>query len=640
MTPEKQVSPVIRISQGERDASARATHLEAATGKFLVTTNERKQMSITTNFKRVTLVAIASLGLGVFSPVPSQALVLDNLAISSTTAGTATRGLSDSTTAAVVNLSFTATAADTVVVSFASLTKPALATTTPILDIFGSTVDSSVAPAAAANGVDTATSTGAAVARVFNSAISTTALTASDTAGIIAVANTYNAFAFKVSMDSVTGTRVAGTYTYTAIATAYGSGVVTATKTAVVTFTIAALATEATTVSPATSTAIISAAGGATEDAAVTGVATASTSATAVIEVKLRNPTSGSTSAGKESVTVTTTVGTVGLIGGTFGRSVILAYPGGTVSATESITVQVRPDGSVGTASITVSTPSVTFAPKTVVFYASAPTTIVATVLNNTPGAGTTAGVIGVVAKDASGNLFGGTLYTYSDTVGKISDSGTSCSYVAANSRHECSVTGVAAGLANVTIRNSAASAISSTTVSSNAVALTVSLGSASSVKLAWNKATYAPGEKATLVVTVLDSAGKSVPAATFANLFAAGGISLSTAGGNGSETLTAVSITTGSLASAALSTSADVVKAYTVYMPSSGGTVTATATGGSSLPVAGQVAITPATATVTDSAAAALAAVSALATTVASLKTLITTLTNLVLKIQKKVKA
>jgi hypothetical protein len=46
------------------------------------------------------------------------------------------------------------------------------------------------------------------------------------------------------------------------------------------------------------------------------------------------------------------------------------------------------------------------------------------------------------------------------------------------------------------------------------------------------------------------------------------------------------------------------------------------------------------ASATVTDSGSAALAAVTALATTVASLKTLITTLTNLVLKIQKKVKA
>jgi len=42
MTPEKLVSPAIRILQGERDVSARATHLKAATRKFLVTTIERK----------------------------------------------------------------------------------------------------------------------------------------------------------------------------------------------------------------------------------------------------------------------------------------------------------------------------------------------------------------------------------------------------------------------------------------------------------------------------------------------------------------------------------------------------------------------------------------------------------------------
>jgi hypothetical protein len=76
MTPKKQVSPAIRILRGERDASARATHLEAATRKFLVTTNERKQMSTKTNFKRIALVAVAALGLGVLSSVPSQAALL------------------------------------------------------------------------------------------------------------------------------------------------------------------------------------------------------------------------------------------------------------------------------------------------------------------------------------------------------------------------------------------------------------------------------------------------------------------------------------------------------------------------------------------------------------------------------------
>jgi hypothetical protein len=73
--------------------------------------------------------------------------------------------------------------------------------------------------------------------------------------------------------------------------------------------------------------------------------------------------------------------------------------------------------------------------------------------------------------------------------------------------------------------------------------------------------------------------------------------------------------------------------------MPTNGGKFEASATGNTSLPLAGQVKVT-ATATITDNAAAALAAVTALATTVASLRTLITTLTNLVLKIQKKVKA
>ena len=91
-------------------------------------------------------------------------------------------------------------------------------------------------------------------------------------------------------------------------------------------------------------------------------------------------------------------------------------------------------------------------------------------------------------------------------------------------------------------------------------------------------------------------------------------------------------------------STSADYsnvtnTKTYTLYAPVNGGTVTFSWTGGTALATANQVAGSK-TVTVADSGAAALAAVTALATTVASLKTLITTLTNLVLKIQKKVKA
>ena len=108
MTPKKQVSPAIRILRGERDVSARATHLEAATRKFLVTTNERKQMSTKTNFKRIALVAVASLGLGVLSSVPSQAQILNTVTVT-TVAGSATTATSDSSTAATAGVTFMST---------------------------------------------------------------------------------------------------------------------------------------------------------------------------------------------------------------------------------------------------------------------------------------------------------------------------------------------------------------------------------------------------------------------------------------------------------------------------------------------------------------------------------------------------
>jgi hypothetical protein len=152
------------------------------------------------------------------------------------------------------------------------------------------------------------------------------------------------------------------------------------------------------------------------------------------------------------------------------------------------------------------------------------------------------------------------------------------------------------------------------------------------------------------IIIKPLDSAKAAVGGATYANMFATGGITANVAFGNGSastDSLTAVSITTaGTVASIDGYSSTEAIKLYKVYMPASGGTVTITAKGGASVASAGQVTVT-ASATVTDNGAAALAAVNALATTVASLtttvaslKTLITTLTNLVLKIQKKVKA
>jgi hypothetical protein len=177
-------------------------------------------------------------------------------------------------------------------------------------------------------------------------------------------------------------------------------------------------------------------------------------------------------------------------------------------------------------------------------------------------------------------------------------------------------------------------------TKSSTASAVTVNLNPAAKIALSFDKATYAPGEVAYLSVTAVDAAGKAVGPNAGTSYLSSAGITSSAAFGNGSAGTDSLTVTAAPFNTATTGRATDVAM-YTVklYMPASGGTITATAKGGSALPSAGQVTVT-ATATVTDTASAALAAVTALATTVASLKTLITTLTNLVLKIQKKVKA
>ena len=645
MTPNKQVSPVIRISQGERDASARATHLEAATRKFLVTTNERKQMSTKTNFKRIALVAIAALGLGVLSSVPAKAVVsIGSLSLTAGTAGTATLIKADSTTATTVTVAWTSiTAADSVALSAVIKAKPSTATAPNVVLSLKDTTGA--VAATTAGGCVNTTCDGGVTPGVAETDGGYT-YHYKDSAIVGAAGVGYNSATLRVQLDSLTSTaRTAGTYVYTITALPYtyvaavgvaptfaGNNTADYSRAVSVdvTITIAALASASTVASPANSSAFIGTSSSAkTADSAVSVPAAVSATDTprAYITVLLKN---ASGVAAGESLTATTTIGNIGTSTNR-GKSVVIATDG-------DDEIRIYSDGTAGTATITLKTASVTFGTKTVVFYAAAPTTIVASALNSSPGVATTDAALGVVAKDSNGNLYGGTLYVSSDALTVISDTAAACTYNATNSRHECSLTGVAAGDANITVR-SATTTSATGYMSSNAVKFTVTAGAPASVSLAWDKATYAPGEKAKLLISVLDSAGKSVAANTFANLFATGGISLSVGAGNGSETTTAIRATTVSLASLDLGTLTTPVAVYTIYMPSTGGTVKATATGGTSLALAGQVEVS-ASATVTDNAAAALAAVTALATTVASLKTLITTLTNLVLKIQKKVKA
>ena len=632
MTSKKQVSPAIRILRGERDVSARATHLEAATRKFLVTTNERKYMSTNTYFKRIALVAVTALGLGVLSTVPANAAVIASSITSSSVAGTSTtvQGAAgqDSATAATLSVSFQATAADTMSITIVRKSAPLTSAGYPTLLL-------QLADTLTSTGATTVGATGA-----YTRQVSTTE--SSTSVGLTAAAGSVAAAKFRAYIDTATlnASRVAGTYVWTAVMTPF-NGVTELTsgiQTRDITITVAASEDDSLTIDPTKSTAFLNTTA-TTSDAAISALATASSTAAGVLAVRTYN---ASSIARPESVTVTITGAGLLNFGGVSGTSLVIN------SAGDDANINVRPDGRAGVATIAISTPTKTFASKSITFYAAAAKTITATVGTPLLAVGANAGAVRGVAVDANGVAWTGTAYIVASSAADALVAGSattpvSCgAYDTVNLRHNCPVTALTTGTAKFKIIDAATVALA--TATSNEVSVTVSAATPASVKIEFDKASYAPNERARIYVTPLDASGKAMQSAAYTNMFTSTGISVNGAVSYTGTTTTVDSLTAaGAFTSAAQTSSTSGARAgsqvFTVYMPSSGGTVTLTATGGIALPVAGQVAVT-ASATVTDSGAAALAAVNALATTVASLKTLITTLTNLVLKIQKKVKA
>ena len=605
-------------------------------------------MSTKTNFKRIALVAVTALGLGVLSSVPSQAV--GNLAVAIAN-GSFSTGQADSLTAATISVTATIeNSNDTITVAV----------------VPNGTLGDSVSVARAANVaaaeiiyLDTTTSSRTLVGLLSAAnAASVTAPTNVTTskldsqtvqgAGVYAItaATPGNVGAkFGIQVDSSSLTAVAGTYSFTVLVKQYSNGVaVPVTSSYTANLVVSALATASTVASSGTSTAVITqgatyqATG--TVDSTVAVASTASATVRAIVRVSLKNTAGGNA---QESITVTTDKGTVqsGSVGG---KSLTLQYSSADVTAGYK-DIQVLSDGTSGTATINISTPSVTFAAKTVTFYGTAYKSIVASSYRSVISTGaepspTTTGAIKANAYDANSFSYGSAtaVYAYSSDTTVVADYGTACTWVAADAVSYCSLTGVKAGTANITLRD--ASTVAASTVSSNAVAVRVSQGVATSFTLTTDKASYAPGEKGYLIVTVKDAAGLVMPTQTFTNLFDKNGL-LSTAGfGNGTATEFTTATVSVAVARSSTPSSTDPIKAYVFYAPTSAGSFTISAKGGVSVGAASQANATTVTATVADSASAALAAVSALAVTVASLKTLITTLTNLVLKIQKKVKA
>jgi len=610
-------------------------------------------MSTKTNFKRIALVAVAALGMGVLSSAPSQAIVpASSLTITaSATAGSyaTVTAAPDSVTAATVTLTYLGVTAttDSVSLTISPKSKPAAAAAYPQgLFLVTDTTSSTTVPTVqlVQNGT-------------IASALTNVTGTDSGTAVSVGIGSTgsrYVTVVAKVFMDSSTA-RAAGAYVYTVIATPFDNSIAGGAqsanvKTVDVTINVAAATlTASTAYSSACLTegsSFAGVAGVGCVDSAPSVVMTAGAATRAVVRVSLRTSTNLATA--NESVTVVTTRGNIGISASTpVGKNATFNY----VAGTGFLDVLVFSDGTAGSATITISTPSVAFSPKTLTFYSTTATKLVATKVQNTLGTGSNSSVIVVKATDALGNIVAADadgasgVWAYSSASTVVSDSGTACVYNTTWQIHECALTGVISGTANITIRNSSVGNLAS--LVSEVIPVTVNASAPASFTMKFSKDSYAPGEKGYLYLYLFDSAGK--PAASTSavtNLINASGMSTTGAFGN-LGTTAAIPNTTTSYTftgkTALLGSSTPTLEpsaVLTVYMPTTGGALTVSATGGASLPLSAQAVKISATTTVADSGAAALAAVTALATTVASLKTLITTLTNLVLKIQKKVKA
>ena len=314
-------------------------------------------------------------------------------------------------------------------------------------------------------------------------------------------------------------------------------------------------------------------------------------------------------------------------------------------------------------------------------------TTITATAVKPVIGTAGPESAILVTLADAAGTNISAdtTFYVTSSDATKISGAHTATTPIAYSSTNGTygpgyliPITGVAAGTATVTVgTKSSATDVTAGDIDATGVSLRVGSTTPAAVTVTTDKTSYIPGEKATITVVLTDSTGLTLADKTYLNIFATGGISADYTLGAGSDTTTATSV----------DGFASGVKTFTVYMPVAETDVTfswttgsVAATAGAGLATANQAvagsikvsvksssgsAATDAANEATDAANAATDAANAaaeaadaataaaqdaadavatlstqVATLISALKAQITSLTNLVIKIQKKVKA
>jgi hypothetical protein len=636
-------------------------------------------MSTKTTFKRIALVTVAALGFGVMSVVPSNATTsADTLTISSATASMKDSETSTATTATLAF--YGSVVADSMSVTAYVTSSPAGSTAVPQLTL-----------AETSNAfVDTLEMT-------------TPQGLVGDSLGQVAyvapsAATSYVTAKFKINLVSPTSAQAAavkaGTYVVTlAPAVTAGGGIKNAPN---VTLTVTVTADPLTDTVATSATSIITTKleTQATSDATVTASKAAKTAIgdeIAYIKVTLKNAAGISNSSESYTAIVKSGPGLLGagtwlgtpVIYDTRANSGSAAARGRAIAVRGDDVVAVFGDGSSGVSTIEIqSKAGVVLATETLTFFGDA-TTATATVEKAVIGVTAQGGdaVLVKLADSAGTNIMTPTVTFYvtsSDTT-KISGNYTSqaVDYDTTEGGYLVDLNAVAAGTASITI-GTKSSATATTGVNAAAVSVRVGGGAAAldDVKVAFDKTSYLPGELATISVTPVDKDGLVLADGETYTVFATGGIVAPVALGANSATIT----DTRAPFSASSSGLTGGVATYKVYMPAYQGTFVFKYTTGTMATTAksavartvsvdvsaadggaAAAAAEEATAAANDATDAALSAAEAaeaatamaqeavdavaelsasVTKLISALRAQITTLTNLVVKIQKKVKA
>jgi len=618
-------------------------------------------MSTKTTFKRIALVTVAALGFGVVSVAPSSAAVIgDTYTLS---ASTTTVSLGSAASVTLTTAGYFAANTDTVTVTAALKTYPSAATATDIAAGISTITWTAI---------DTATAYTGGSAGNSNQAIASAVLS------VGAAGTTFPRLVSTRSKLAVTPTAV-GTYTYS-LTPAGGS------NTTAVTWTVVVEARPALTAAATTALATYAYyadgtipsrgnwASWSTTTDALTFTAYANPDNNPDLSVRVIQSNGNTTypliaaDAVALTATVTSGPGLVAITGENTTYDSTAARGIYAISTTAQVAalgltqyVYVFSTGAPGLVTVEIKAGSTVVGTKKINFFGN-PATLTATAAKAVIGAASTAATVTGKVTDASGNAVPDVaVYAVSGTTAAISNSYTSCGTSDATGAVSCSLTGVAAGTSAITLTTNSAATVT-TGISSAPVSVRVSDGVATKVDYAFAADSYAPGAAATITATVSNAAGV-MPAGTYTVL---------TAGVTGNYVLTGgpgLTVTT---------TDATGVVKYTVTVPTGiSGDMTLTGTAATGVTATfGKTAIVnvaqdtaqaavdaaaeaidaanaatdaanaaaeaadAATAAAQDASDAVAALSAQVSEAIAGLKKQLVSLTNLVIKIQKKVKA